>query len=247
MKLYRGDCLKILPKLKSQSIDLCLTDPPYGTTACKWDTVIPFEPMWAELYRVCKNNAVICLFGVEPFSSKLRLSNKKMFRHDWIWHKNRAQGGLSAKYGPMRNHEIVSVFGGTSKFYPIKQQRHGNPHSSGKSIGVVERVNSSIYTSKKIRYSDTTKDTLANPTSIQFFKCVPNQGRNKAKHPTQKPVALLEYLIKTYTKEGDTVLDFAMGSGSTGVACANLGRKFIGIEKDEKYFRIAKERLKLPC
>jgi len=227
-KLLQGDCLELLPTLPDNSIDLCLTDPPYGTTACKWDSVIPFEPMWKELKRIVKDNGAICLFGSEPFSSALRMSNIKMFKYDWIWHKNNKTGHLNAKKRPLFNVENVSVFQNKLFYYPQGlipfnkiTKRGGNGDNYGKSG-----------TSNFQRFTNY-------PTQHLEFSCV-----SKTLHPTQKPVALLEYLIKTYTLENETVLDFTMGSGSTGVACKNLDRNFIGIERDKKYFEIAKERIK---
>ena len=234
-----GDCLELMKKIPDNSIDCVLTDPPYGTTACKWDTVIDFDLMWIELKRITKDNGAICLFGSEPFSSHLRLSNLKMFKYDWIWYKNTGGNFTQLKKQPLRVNEIVSVFGGAA-YYPQKVERfskeskdrhkykvQGGGHGHNKSV---KPVAAKKYDSNK-----------SNPRTVLEFKSVPN-ARGKL-HPTQKPVALLEYLIKTYTLENETVLDFTMGSGSTGVACKNLNRKFIGIEKDDKYFAIAKERI----
>lgn len=234
MKLLHGDCLELMKDIPDNSVDMVLTDPPYGTTACKWDNVIPFEPMWEQLKRITKNNSVICLFGSEPFSSHLRLSNLKMFRYSWIWEKTKAGQFLNAKRKPLEAHEIIDIFySRLPKYNP--QMDAGKPYvkkavSNGDKgcYGNFERVGS-VNQNKGQRYPRTV---------IKFSN--PN---NKSLHPTQKPVALLEYLIKTYTLENETVLDFTMGSGSTGVACKNLGRKFIGIEKDEKYFNIAKDRI----
>lgn len=242
IKLLHGDCLELMKDIPDNSVDMVLTDPPYGTTACKWDTVIPSDPMWNELKRITKDNGAICLFGSEPFSSHLRLSNLKMFKYDWIWEKNQASNFASAKKQPLKQHETVSVFYKRNRYYPQKELRLESsrkrlssaitPHNKPREIygGLVD--------SGEKRYYD--KD-YKNPSSVQKFKVVP---RHKGTlHPTQKPVALLEYLIKTYTLENETVLDFTMGSGSTGVACKNLNRKFIGIEKDDKYFEIAKDRV----
>ena len=229
--------------MSDNSIDLCLTDPPYGTTACKWDNVIEFEPMWKELKRIVKDNGAICLFGSEPFSSALRMSNIKMFKYDWIWHKNHPSGFALAKKQPMRNNEIISIFYKKQPYYnSIKEPRDYKPETrvrysyksskgqnTNKQQGGIENVRPNI------------EDIdLRNATTVKYFKCEP---RCKMIHPTQKPVALLEYLIKTYTLESETVLDFTMGSGSTVVAAKNLNRQFIGIELDETYFNIAKQRI----
>lgn len=230
--LAHGDCLEKMKLIPDNSIDMVLTDPPYGTTACKWDTVIPFESMWEELKRITKDNGAICLFGSEPFSSALRMSNIKMFKYDWIWHKTIASNFAAAKKQPLNRNENISVFYKRAPFYQ-PQMLKGEPYyrtpskkRSGKTFhtfGKTEIKNNGE------RYPD------------RFLK-FSNNNRNRL-HPTQKPVALLEYLIKTYTLENETVLDFTMGSGSTGVACKNLKRKFIGIEQDDKYYNIAIERI----
>ena len=243
--IIHGDCLDVMKTIPDQSINMCLTDPPYGTTACKWDTVIPFEPMWRELKRITKPNGVICLFGSEPFSSALRMSNIKMFKYDWTWNKNSSSGFLNAKLKPMNTIEIISVFstGMTSngnknnmKYYPQGLVEYGKITKSGN-----KKTNDEH---RMIRDSQPSWTT----GYVQQFTNYPKNYlefgyQKKAIHPTQKPVALLEYLIKTYSLEGETVLDFTMGSGSTGVACKNLNRKFIGIEKDDKYFKIAESRI----
>lgn len=245
MRLINNDCLKVLPTIPNKSIDLILTDPPYGTTQCKWDFIIPFEPMWKELKRIIKDNGCIVLFGTEPFSSYLRLSNIKWFKYDWIWQKNNTTGFSLAKKQPMRNHEIISVFYKKQPIYNfIKELRLMNDKSKKRmnySFSTLKGKNVLQNSLKKKRYVPTNKQ-LSYPKSVKFFKSISNNCR---KHPTQKPIELCEYLIKTYTNENDTVLDFTMGSGSTGVACKNLNRKFIGIEKDKKYFNIAKERIEL--
>jgi DNA modification methylase len=226
MKLFNDDCLKVLPIIPDKSIDLILTDPPYGTTACKWDFVIPFEPMWNQLKRIIKYNSAIALFGSEPFSSALRMSNIKQFKYDWIWKKSNIMGFLNAKKRPLKEIEIISIF--NSKIYKPQnlQKNLKGKNCRGKNtdvLGKYESINKSEFTNY--------------PKTIIEFK------NERGLHPTQKPVALLEYLIKTYTNENDTVLDFTMGSGSTGVACKNLNRNFIGIELDQNYFNIAKQRI----
>lgn len=231
IRLIKGDCLEKMKKIPDKSVDLILTDPPYGTTACKWDVVIPFEPMWKELKRITKDNGAICLFGSEPFSSHLRLSNLKMFKYDWVWNKLRTSGSLNARRMPLKCHELVSVF--------YKKLPNYSPQmTKGKTIAKSGGGAKDIYgKSNVVRY----KSDMYYPKTIQEFKACHNMTGKI--HPTQKPVALLEYLIKTYTLEGETVLDFTMGSGSTGVACLSINRSFIGIEKDDKYFNIAKERI----
>jgi site-specific DNA-methyltransferase (adenine-specific) len=237
MQLIHGDCLEKMKDIPDSSVDMVLTDPPYGTTACKWDSIIPFEPMWKELKRIIKPKGAICLFGSEPFSSLLRVSNLKHFKYDWIWEKNLKTGNLNARRMPMGGHEIISVFGGTSVLYnPQKRIRTTEVKAGNK-----KNSKTSVYGKQAEDYLDRQSDTLMPDTVIKNIKCVHNSSGKL--HPTQKPVELLEYLIKTYTSEGETVLDFTMGSGSTGVACKNLNRNFIGIEKDETYFNIAKERI----
>jgi len=243
--LYHGDCLVEMNKIADKSVDLILTDPPYGTTACKWDSVIPFDKMWEHLNRIIKDNGAMVLFGSQPFTSALVMSNPKMFKYEWIWEKAVGSNFAVLKYQPMKEHENVLVFSkGTHNYYPILQERKGN----GK-----ERQKAGYLNSKSVVKTcdfmggimDATKrrkeyNSLRNPSSVQFFN---NREKERGLHPTQKPVALLEYLIKTYTNEGETVLDNCMGSGSTGVACVNTKRNFIGIEKDETYFNIAKNRI----
>ena len=243
LKLLQGDCLKLLPTIPDGSIDMILTDPPYGTTACKWDTVIDFEKMWEQLKRITKDNGAICLFGSEPFSSHLRLSNLKMFKHDWIWHKNHPSGFALAKKQPMRNHENVSVFYSKQVNYnSIKEPRDMNKATENRYLYKSSKgkdTNNQQSGIKNVR-PEIKDPKLRNATTVKYFKC---EVRHKMVHPTQKPVALMEYLIKTYTNKGETVLDFTMGSGTTGVACKNLNREFIGIEKDPEYFKIAQERI----
>ena len=231
--LYLGDCVEVLKTLPDNSVDLILTDPPYGTTACKWDNVIPFEPMWAELKRVIKPNGAIVLFGSEPFSSLLRCSNLEMYKYDWVWEKNISTNFLHAKRQPLRNTENISVFYNKATYYPVKSDGHV-PTQSAK--GVSEGV---LYHGKNRRNYEG-GDTTRYPKTLLKFSVA---DMKKRLHPTQKPVDLLEYLIKTYTQDGETILDFTMGSGSTGVACVNTGRKFIGIEKVPEYFNISEQRI----
>ena len=238
--IAKGDCLELMKNIPDNSIDMVLTDPPYGTTACKWDTVIPFEPMWEQLKRITKDNGAICLFGSEPFSSKLRCSNLEIFKYDWYWRKNYPTGMAFAKYQPMRKTEIISVFcKGRHKYFPQLKDCADSVKKRWRDGQENKLV--SKYESDHIKLVNSTQRYKVNPTNDLDFKVVP---RSKGYlHPTQKPVALLEYLIKTYTLGGEKVLDFTMGSGSTGVACGNLYRRFIGIEKEEKYFNIASERI----
>lgn len=212
------------------SVDLVLTDPPYGTTACKWDIVIPLEPMWEQIKRVTKKDSTVAIFGSEPFSSLLRCSNMKMFKYDWIWEKQQGANFMLCKYQPYKVHEIISIFSkGKCRYSPIMES--GKPYVSGK--GTSGEITGNVV--KK----QTKNSGKRYPRSIKKF----NVDKRHSIHPTQKPVALLEYLIKTYTNECDTVLDFTMGSGSTGVACFNTGRDFIGIELDDHYFEVAKNRI----
>ena len=232
MQLY--DCLKVLPIIPDKSIDLILTDPPYGTTQCKWDSIIPFEPMWKELKRIIKEDGAIALFGSEPFSSALRMSNIENFKYDWIWQKSKSTNYLNVKKQPLRDSEIISIFyNKQSKYYP--QMEKGEPYNKGYALR-----NTNVYSKQKPTLVKN-EDGLRYPKTIKYFKTAESEGN--VLHPTQKPIALLEYLIKTYTNKGDTVLDFTMGSGSTGVACKNTNRKFIGIEMDKNYFDIAKNRI----
>lgn len=235
MNLILGDCLEEMAKLPDKSIDLVLTDPPYGTTACKWDSVIPFEPMWAQLKRITKDNAAICLFGSEPFSSALRMSNIKMFKYDWYWNKKFAANFVQSSRMPLKTIESVLVFSQPTHpmYFPIIETRVSQIKIGGNGGIAIPIIGPKRGTLKGKTYNTKQPQTLLN------FNC--REGRGF--HPTQKPVALLEYLIKTYTLEGETVLDFTMGSGSTGVAAKNLKRHFIGIEKELKYFEIAKRRI----
>lgn len=236
IELWQGDCLELMKNIPDGSVDLVLTDPPYGTTACKWDSVIPFEPMWEQLNRIIKPNGAICLFGSEPFSSALRTSNIKDFKYDWYWQKTTPTGFLNAKKQPLRNIETISVFYSKQPTYnPQKTYGHKRKVSLAKHKQNCKKAEE--YNDYGLASYDSTERY---PTQILQFK---TDRQKSALHPTQKPVALLEYLIRTYTNEGETVLDFTMGSGSTGVACVNTNRHFIGIELDEGYFNIAKKRI----
>ena len=232
-RLYNGDCLEIMDRLidVGLKVDCILTDPPYGTTACKWDTVIPYDKMWERLNKLIKSNGAIVLFGSQPFTTDLINSNRKNFKYTLVWDKQRSCGSMLAKKRPLKYHEDIIVFYKKQPVYN-PQMREGKMQS--KASGGYSDNYGNINT---IRY----KNNLYYPRSILDFKACHNmQGKV---HPTQKPVDLLEYLIKTYTNENETVLDFTMGSGSTGVACMNTNRKFIGIELDKNYFDIASKRI----
>lgn len=236
-ELWQGDCLKLMKDIPDASVDLVLADPPYGTTACKWDNVIPFEPMWEQLHRIIKPNGAICLFGSEPFSSALRMSNIKNFKYDWIWEKSRPSNFQMAKKQPLRYHENISVFYKKTPIYNPQMWVGEKNHRTKKTKGINNIVGD---------YSVDKKDGWENTSNVKYPKSVikiKSTDSTRNIHPTQKPVNLLEYLIKTYTNEGEIVLDFTMGSGSTGVACVNTNRRFIGIEFDKKYFNIAQTRI----
>ena len=245
--LYNGDCLKVMDRLISDGVvvDAIITDPPYGTTACKWDSIIPFNEMWLRLNKLIKPNGAIVLFGSEPFSSALRMSNIKNYKYDWIWHKNSTSGFALAKKQPMRNHENILLFYKKQCTYNyIKEKRDMSESSTNRmnydftSIKGINNIQNGI---AKVQFIPEDKN-LSYPKTVKYFKNIANNDKDRV-HPTQKPVALMEYLIKTYTLENELVLDFTMGSGTTGVACKNLNRNFIGIELEEKYFTIAKDRI----
>jgi site-specific DNA-methyltransferase (adenine-specific) len=235
--LRKGDCLKLMQDIPDKSVDAIIADLPYGTTACKWDTVIPFEPLWAQYKRIIKDNRAIVLFGSQPFTSALVMSNPKWFKYEWIWEKNAGSNFASIKYQPMKEHENILVFGyGKLNYYPISQKRMDSGFARQKTPLKYDTKTNVYGTSmKKTIYKNISKERC--PRSIQRF------NRERGHHPTQKPVELMEYLIKTYTTEGETVLDNTMGSGTTGVACINTNRNFIGIELDNDYYEMAKKRL----
>lgn len=242
IQLIHGDCLEKMKDIQSESVHCIITDPPYGTTACKWDSVIPFEPMWKQLKRIIKPNGAICFFGSQPFTSMIVSSNPKMFKYEWIWQKNRGSNFALLKYQPFKEHENILVFSKCShNYYPIMEERSKN----GKARCCYDfnnKVTSKVINSQTFYNQDggrrSLNKNLRNPSSVQKF------NTEVGFHPTQKPILLLEYLLKTYTVEHETVLDFTMGSGSTGVACVNTNRKFIGIELDKTYFDIAENRIK---
>ena len=313
--LGQGDCLELMKHIPDGSVDLILTDPPYGTTACKWDSVIPFESMWVELKRIIKSNGVIVLFASQPFTTKLIHSNMEMFRYSWVWEKEQGVNFLSANKQPMKVHEDIIIFytdlggqrGAASEYNPIRDYLKNERKLAGltakKAKNILGNTMCWHYFTNGVQFCIPTEENYKKLQSTGFFSLsyselkrwcdelelniktptynpqmtigVPyvsgggNSGevtsgvqkiqtkntgtryprsiqkfkRETGLHPTQKPVALLEYLIKTYTQESETVLDFTMGSGSTGVACVNTGRKFIGIEMDDNYFNIAKKRI----
>ena len=230
IELFQGDCLEIMKNIPDKSIDMILCDLPYGTTQCKWDTIIPFEDLWKQYNRVIKTDGAIVLFGSEPFSSSLRMSNIKKYKYDWVWDKKQAGNVLNAKRQPLKTFENIIVFN-TKSYYP--QMRTGKLRKKG-------GLNKQPEITGKVDLNYTTYNDQYYPIAILEFS---NANKRNRLHPTQKPVELLEYLINTYTKENETVLDNCMGSGSTGVACKNLNRNFIGIELDNNYFNIAKERI----
>ena len=233
-QLYNGDCLDVMATLPDKSVDAIITDPPYGTTACKWDSVIPFEPMWEQLKRIIKPRGAIVLFGSQPFTSALVMSNPKMFKYTWVWDKVKPNGMAYARHQPMRVTEDIMIFCNDTAIY--------NPQK-------IDRNKPRTY--RNYSHSDVNGGTLGkmdrNLVTDFFYPknllSVSNANQRERLHPTQKPQLLMEYLVKTYTNEGDTVLDFTMGSGTTGAACGNTGRRFVGIERDAGYFAIASQRI----
>ena len=246
-RLIHGDCLDVMRDIPDGSVHMVCTDPPYGTTACKWDAVIPFEPMWAQLKRITKPNGAIVLMASQPFTSALVMSNVAMFKYCWVWEKNRPTGFANAKRQPLRCVEDVLVFCKSSTVY--------NPQN----LVRVDRLAKNSASAGGATVRGDVSDSMGKgnlrtggASYMQEFTNYPRQtlkykGATKAVHPTQKPVALMEYLIRTYTNPGETVLDFTMGSGTTGVACKNLGRAFIGIEQSAEYFAIASKRIADHC
>lgn len=235
--LMNGDCLELMKAIPDKSVDLILCDLPYGTTACKWDTVIPFQALWVQYNRIIKDKSAIILTASQPFTSALIMSNPKDFKVEWIWEKNAGSNFGATRWQPMKEHESVLVF--------CKSTANYNPIMEARSASGLARVQTEVnYNTSTEVYGDGFGNKVSSkrpdqryPRSIQKF------NRERGLHPTQKPVALMEYMIKTYTNEGDIVLDNCMGSGTTGVACANTGRNFIGMEMEDKYFEIAKTRV----
>jgi len=244
-KIFNEDCLIGMQRIPDKSIDCIICDLPYGTTACKWDTVIPFEPLWAQYKRIIKDNGAIVLFGSQPFTSALIMSNPKWFKYEWIWGKSVGSNFAALKYQPMKEHENVLVFSkGTHNYYPIKQERKG----SGKERQKAGYSNSKA-TAKTGQFiggkMDATKrkneyEELRFPSSIQYFN---NREKARGLHPTQKPEKMIEYLIKTYSNQTEIILDNCIGSGTTAIAAINTNRKYIGFEMDKTYFDIACKRV----
>ena len=243
--LRKGDCLELMKDLPDKSIDAIITDPPYGTTTCKWDSVIPFDKMWKQLNRIIKPNGAILLFGQEPFSSFLRCSNINNYRYDWIWDKVSTTNFANAKKMPLSCYEVISVFykslptynpqmtdAKSDRIRPISKPKENTSETNKQASG------------KTRQYSDNYDNTKRFPRKIIEVSCrlAECNSLNRV-HPTQKPELLMEYLIKTYTNDNEVVLDFTMGSGTTGVACVNTNRNFIGMELDDKYFEIAEKRI----
>lgn len=231
--LLNGDCLELMEAIPDDSIDMVLCDPPYGTTKCKWDTTLNLGKLWKHINRITKNNAAICLFSAQPFTTILINSNLKNYRTEWIWEKPAATGFLNAKIQPLRAHENIIVFYRKKPTYN-PQITHGHPRKTASR----KNVNSECYGDAiKMQHYDSTsrypRDVIIFPSDKQLISL----------HPTQKPVSLCEYFIKTYSNENDVILDFTMGSGTTGIACLNTNRKFIGIENDDKYFNLAQSRI----
>lgn len=237
MRLMLGDCLDRMKEIPDGSVDLVLTDPPYGTTACKWDAVIPFEPMWEQVWRVLKPNGAAVFTASQPFTTVLIGSQMGTFRYCLVWDKvNRFTGFYNASRMPLRSHEDIVLFYKEQPVYNPQKRKGVSYTTSRKSASGADFIYG-----KRRPNAGKSDGSAAHPGSIISEKA--QVGRNVSVHPTQKPVALMEYLVRTYTNEGGTVLDFTMGSGTTGVACINTGRNFIGIERDEGYFKIAEKRI----
>ena len=248
IELWNGDCLELMKNIHDKSVDCIICDLTYGTTACKWDSVIDLSRLWQQYNRIIKDKGAVILFGQEPFSSKVRMSNLEMYRYDWVWKKQRPSNFQLMGYQTGRVHENIMIFSkakacytknGNSMVYNPQFVEREKPRTSN--VKIYGDTSTNILHNYKNGEKDNIKTyTHKYPISILEFNTV---ERDKL-HPTQKPVPLLEYLIKTYTDEGETVLDNCIGSGSTGVACVNTNRKFIGIELDDTYFEIAKNRIR---
>ena len=229
--LHLGDCLDILPTLPDDSIDMVMVDLPYGTTACKWDSIIPLDFLWEQYNRICKKNAAMLFTSAQPFTTTLASSNINNFRYEWIWEKPQGTNPMNAKVMPLKSHENILVFYRSKPTYN-PQMWYSTPYSGFSSD--TSKIGE-VYGNQQSKHRD-------NPEGSRYPKTVLKFKQEKGLHPTQKPVGLMEYLIKTYTNEEDTVLDNTMGSGTTGVACVNCNRSFVGIEMDKKYYQISKER-----
>ena len=232
VKTILGDCLEVLPTIEDNSVDMLLADLPYGTTACKWDSIIPLDKLWEQYNRVCKKNAAMVFTSMQPFTTILAASNINNLRYEWIWEKPQGTNPMNVKIMPLKSHENILVFYREKPTYN-PQMWYSTPYSgfSSDTAKIGE-----VYGNAESKHRD-------NPEGSRYPKTVIKYKQEKGYHPTQKPVGLMEYLIKTYTNEWDVVLDNTMGSGTTGVACVHTNREFIGIEKEEKYFKIAKKRL----
>ena len=230
--LHLGDCLNILPTLPDDSIDMVMVDLPYGTTACKWDSIIPLDFLWEQYNRICKKNAAMLFTSAQPFTTTLASSNINNFRYEWIWEKPQGTNPMNAKVMPLKSHENILVFYRSKPTYN-PQMWYSTPYSGFSSD--TSKIGE-VYGNQQSKHRD-------NPEGSRYPKTVLKFKQEKGLHPTQKPVGLMEYLIKTYTNEGDTILDNTMGSGTTGVACVNCNRSFVGIEMDKKYYQISKERI----
>lgn len=241
--LRLGDCLEVMADIPDGSVGLILCDLPYGTTACKWDSVIPFEPLWEQYRRIAKKNAAIVLTASQPFTSALVMSNPKMFRYCWVWEKSKGSNFQHSKHQPLKVHEDVVVFsrGGSAQGSKIPMKYMPQMIEGAEYVGYNNPIGAIGHLSAgNTTASSNRKGALRFPRSVQYFKTAESEGKH---HPTQKPIALMEYLIRTYTQEGEVVLDNCAGSFTTGVACLNTNRSFIGIEKDPEYFRIGSERM----
>jgi site-specific DNA-methyltransferase (adenine-specific) len=238
--IYNGDCLEIMPLFKDKSVDAVITDPPYGTIACNWDVVIPLMPMWDSLERIRMKYSPVVLFSKKPFSASLLTSNQENYKYDWIWEKSKASGYPSVKHRPLSAHEEINVFY-SHNYFPVMGK--GKPYKQPRKKQNYDNTMNGAFAVRSDDYVFEDNEGDRFPRSVLRFR---NSYYDDGKqvHPTQKPASLLVYLIKTYTQKGWTVLDFAMGSGTTGVACVQTGRKFIGIEIDPKYFEIAVKRIK---
>jgi site-specific DNA-methyltransferase (adenine-specific) len=235
VNLHLGDCLDILPTLADNSVDMVLVDLPYGTTACKWDSIIPLDKLWEQYNRICKEDGAMVFTAAQPFTTILAASNFDNFRYEWIWEKPQGTNPMNVKVMPLKSHENITVFYKKKPTYN-PQMWHSTPYNGFSSD--TSKIGE-VYGSAKSKHRD-------NPEGSRYPKTVLKFKQEKGLHPTQKPVALMEYLIKTYSNEGETVLDNCMGSGTTGVACVNTNRDFIGIEMDETYFNISKNRINNP-
>jgi site-specific DNA-methyltransferase (adenine-specific) len=240
--LFQGDCLDIMPLMPDKSVQLILADLPYGTTACKWDSIIDLDLLWKQYKRIIKDNGAIVLTASQPFTTKLISSNYEMFKYEWIWGKNLPTGFATAKYQPMKSHESILVFGyGKLRYNPQPTETRIKDRKLGGSNGIRSKAKSgSVYGDLQTKESEIILKNIVSPRSLIEIPCVPRATGTF--HPTQKPVELMEYLIKTYTNENDMVLDNTMGSGTTCLAAKELNRKFIGIEKEANYYEIACRR-----